>query len=189
MDAKSFAAEMQAQIQEIREAGTAALYCDNIIEYLERVKNSPETEPSERDLERYKAELQSWVDTNKQIHETQLELFRSVITYGQSALKSAFILYGGAAVALLAFIANLVVKGESKVGEFAFVLYAFSGCVLLVSIATSVAYLAQWFYASDKSWSERVGLFLNLVAIILVVGSYFGFFYGLHRAYGIFLSY
>ena len=40
--------------------------------------------------------------------ETSLEMFRSVITTGQSALKATMLLNGGAAVAMLAFVGKLV---------------------------------------------------------------------------------
>ncbi len=63
--------------------------------------NSDEPEPSAVEIERYRANLQNWVESNKHQHEQRLELFRSVITSVQSAIKSSFLLNGGASVALL----------------------------------------------------------------------------------------
>ena len=92
MNAKHFAAQMKAMIEDIKSKGTAAIYCDNIIAYLDEVQNSPEAEPTHLDIERYKADLQNWVEANKYQHEGNLEMFRSVITSGQGAIKSSLLL-------------------------------------------------------------------------------------------------
>ena len=107
MSVKQFAAQMKATIEDIKSKGTAAIYCDNIIAYLNEVQNSPEPEPTLLEIERYKADLQNWIEANKHQHEGNLEMFRSVITAGQGAIKSSFLLNGGAAVAVLAFIAHI----------------------------------------------------------------------------------
>lgn len=119
MSVKQFAAQMKATIEDIKSKGTAAIYCDNLITYLNEVQNSPEPEPTPLDIERYKADLQNWIEANKYQHEGYLELFRSVIISGQSAIKSSFLLNGGAAVALLAFIGHLARFRADKVPEFA----------------------------------------------------------------------
>ena len=65
MSVKQFAAQMKATIEDIKSKGTAAIYCDNIIAYLNEVQNSPEPEPTVLDIERYKADLQNWFEANK----------------------------------------------------------------------------------------------------------------------------
>lgn len=107
MDAKRFAANMRALVLEIKDSGTDSIKCENLIAYLDQVIQAPGSEPDLIQLEKYKADLQRWVSENNHRHEAQLEMFRSVITAGQGAIKSAFLLNGGAAVALLAFIAHL----------------------------------------------------------------------------------
>ncbi len=82
MNAKQFASQMKAMIEDIKSKGTAAIYCDNIIAYLNEVQNSPESEPTPVDFERYKADLQNWIEANKYQREGSLEMFRSIITSG-----------------------------------------------------------------------------------------------------------
>ena len=51
MSVKDFATEMKATIEDIKSKGTAAIYCDNIIAYLDQVLKSPQHEPSSADIE------------------------------------------------------------------------------------------------------------------------------------------
>jgi hypothetical protein len=118
MNAKEFASEMKGTIEEILADGTEAIKCENIIAYLDEVRKSPEDEPTPVAIEKYKADLQNWIEANKQQHDASLEMFRSVIVSGHNAIKSAFLLNGGAAVALLAFIAHLAQYKPDKVPTF-----------------------------------------------------------------------
>ena len=145
MNAKQFATQMKTMIEDIKSKGTAAIYCDNIIAYLNEVQNSPEPEPTPVDFERYKADLQNWIEANKYQHEGNLEMFRSVITSGQGAIKSSLLLNGGAAVALLAFIAHLAELQRDKVSEFASCLLLFAFGVLAIVVTSGCTYLSQWF--------------------------------------------
>ena len=65
MSAKEFAAQLKETIKGIKANGTAAIYCDNLIAYLDEVINSPSPVVTEAELETYKAELQVWVEQNK----------------------------------------------------------------------------------------------------------------------------
>src|SRR5205823_6150772 len=144
MSPKQFAAQMKATIEDIKSKGTAAIYCDNLIAYLNEVQNSPEPEPSPLDIERYKADLQNWIEANKYQHEGRLEMFRSVITSGQNAIRSSFLLNGGAAVALLAFIGHLAQFKAERVPEFAACLLPFAYGVLAIAVTSGFTYLSQW---------------------------------------------
>jgi hypothetical protein len=77
-------------------------------------------------LDRYESGIEGREEYDRQAHEANLaqfkaqnttnltgwvENFRSVISYGQLAIKSAMLENGGAAVAVLAFIGNLWSKG------------------------------------------------------------------------------
>lgn len=186
MTAKQFATQMKAIIEEIKEKGTAAIYCDNLIAYLDEVQKSPEPEPSPVDFERYKAELLNWIETNKKNHEGELEMFRSVITSGQAAIKSSFFLNGGAAVAMLAFIGHLAQFKAEKVPEFAACLVPFAYGVFAIAAASGLTYLTQWFYASDLPRVQKVGFWLNILCILLGFTSYGLFAMGLfdtHRSF------
>ena len=101
-------------------------------------------------LEKYKADLQNWIESNKYQHESDIELFRSVTTAGQSAIKSSFILNGGAAIAALAFIGHLVESNLKKVAIFSACLLPFTYGVLTVAVMSGFTYLSQWFHASSN---------------------------------------
>lgn len=189
MNAKQFAAQMKTMIQDIKSKGTAAIYCDNIIAYLDEVQSSPESEPTQVDIERYRADLQNWIEANKHQHEGNLEMFRSVITSGQNAIKSSLLLNGGAAVALLAFIAHLAEVRADKVPEFAACLLPFAFGVLAIVVTSGCTYLSQWFYSGQLSWAKRAGFVLNILCILLGISSYVLFTYGLLTSYGVFVAY
>lgn len=189
MNAKQFASQMKAMIEDIKSKGTAAIYCDNIIAYLNEVQNSPESEPTPVDFERYKADLQNWIEANKYQHEGNLEMFRSIITSGQGAIKSSFLLNGGAAVAVLAFIAHLAEFKADKVPEFAGCLLLFAFGVLAIVVTSGCTYLSQWLYASPCARAKKLGFCLNILCILLGIASYLLFTWGLLATYCAFVAY
>lgn len=189
MGTKQFAAQMKVMIEDIKSKGTAAIYCDNLIAYLTEVQNSPEVEPTPIEIEKYKADLQNWIEYSKQSHESNLEMFRSVISSGQNALKSAFILNGGASVALLAFIGHLAQFQPSKVAAFSHCLLPFTLGVLAISITSGFTYLSQWLYGSHNESARKAGFVINISCIILGLASYAFFTWGLFIVQGLFASY
>jgi len=189
MSVKQFAAQMKATIEDIKSKGTAAIYCDNIIAYLNEVLNSPEPEPSILDIERYKADLLNWIEANKYQHESSLEMFRSVIMAGQGAIKSSFLLNGGAAVALLAFIGHLAQFRTEQVPLFASCLLWFSLGVLTAAITSGCTYFSQWLYASSHAQAKKAGFILNISCILMGLTSYGLFTFGLFEIYRKFIAY
>ena len=180
---------MKAMIEDIKAKGTAAIYCDNLIAYLSEVQNSPEIEPTPIEIEQYKADLQNWIESNKHNHEGKLEMFSSVITYGQSAIKSSFLLNGGASVALLAFIGHLAQFKAVKVPEFGACLLPFAFGVLAIAVTSGFAYLTQWLYASTQPLARKVGFAFNLLCIALTFSTYGFFAWGLFATYRLFVTY
>ena len=181
MGVKDFAEQMKATILEIKNQGTAAIYCDNIVSYLEGVINSPQPEPTVADIEGCKAEMQSRIEFNKQTHESNLEGFRAVITAGQNAIKTSLILNGGAAVALLTFISHLASTKVEKVSMFAPSIVPFAVGALIIVATSGLTYLSQWLYAGKET--HRYGFMVNLACIALGIVSYLSFIWGLKRTY------
>ena len=180
---------MKTLIEDIKSKGTAAIYCDNLIAYLEEVATSPEAEPGPIEIEKYKADLQNWVETNKHAHEGKLELFRSVIAAGQSAIKSSFLLNGGGAIALLAFIGHFAQFKPSKVSEFGACLLPFCFGVLVVAVTSGLTYISQWLYASSRPGLVKAGFAFNVACIFLGVASYGLFSRGLFATYRVLVAY
>lgn len=189
MSVKQFAAQMKASIEEIKSKGTAALTCDSIIAYLSSVETSPNMEPSVIDIEQYKANLQNISDTGRYQHETRLEVFRSTINMGQSALRSSFLLNGGGAIALLAFISHLAQIKAEKVPEFADCLLPFVFGVLAITVTSGFTYLSQWVSAHEAPWSEKAGYTLNIFCILLGLISYAMFAWGVFAAHSALITY
>lgn len=183
MSAKDFALQLKKTIEDIKANGTAAIYCDNLIAYLNGVAQSPSVAVTPAELEQYKAQLQLEVEKHKNANASSLEMFKSVITAGQHAMRSSFLLNGGAAVALLALIGHLTEKQPDKVAVFADTLLPFVIGVFTIAFTSGVTYLSQWFYgAADRGWKDKTGSCLNLVAIVLGLSSYCFFLWGMCRA-------
>lgn len=189
MSAKEFAAQMQKVILEIKASGTAAILCDNLIAYLGGFIKSPAPAVSAAELEKFKAELQAWVEQQKGIQASRIEMFKSVIMSGQNALKTSFLLNGGAAVALLAFIGKLTDSSKTLIPQFALPLTIFVAGVLTISMTSGFTYLSQWFYAGNKPWKIKTGLVLNIVSIVLGLSSYAIFIWGMCKSYSVFMNF
>jgi hypothetical protein len=187
MSVKNFAEQMKATILYIKSQGTAAIFCDNIVAYLDGVINSPQPAPTVADIERYKAEMQSRIEFNKHTHESNLESFKAVISAGQSAIKASLLLNGGAAVALLTFISHLATIKPEKVSQFAPSIVPFAFGALAIVVTAGLTYLSQWFYASPKT--NKLGFFANIACIALGITSYASFVWGLIRTYCLLINF
>lgn len=110
--------------------------------------------------------------------ETSLEMFRTVITTGQSALKATMLLNGGAAVAMLAFVGKLVEYKTAFTAQIGFAVLMFAFGALASVAATGGTYLSQLLYASSNSWAKKIAIGLHITSIVLVAGSLMLFGYG-----------
>ncbi len=52
MSTQQFSKQLKETIQGIKDNGTAAIYCDNLIAYLDDVSKSPSQTPTEVELEK-----------------------------------------------------------------------------------------------------------------------------------------
>ena len=190
MTTKSFATELINTIRSIRdEQAVTEIKCDNLIAYLEEVINSPNEEIDSTHMEKYKAELQLWIKQNEAVQASNLEMFRTVISAGQNALKTAFLMNGGATVAILAFLGKLSDQHQDKIAIFSSSLIVFVVGVLVITVASGSTYLSQWFYAGSKSWKQQTGFWFNILAIVLGLASYGLFIWGAIRAYKAFIGF
>jgi len=154
---KRFPQQLKEAIEELKDSGKESVPCDGLISYLDKVLDSPSDELTASEFEQHKAWLQAWVETNKAVHASELEMFRSVIASGQNALRSAFLLNGGAAVAVLAFLGKLADQHQDRIAQFAGSLILFVVGVLSVTMATGATYLSQWFYNNEPGWKLKTG--------------------------------
>jgi hypothetical protein len=126
-------------------------------------------------MEAYRAELSAWVSSRQQDHEHNLEMLRATITTGQSALRSALLINGGAAAALLAFIgsawsSNRIAEALPDISA-ALLLYVFG--VLAAAVAAGATYLSQAGYGNEFGKASRcVGYIGHVLAVVGVLASY-----------------
>lgn len=183
MSAKSLATELKEIIEDARERGTTEINVDNLIAYLDEILDSPEQEPTVFQLEQYRGQLQSNLEHYRATENNRLEMFRSVITSGQGAIKSSFLLNGGASVALLAFIGHLAQFRVALVADFAVPLLCFALGVLAIVVTSGATYLSQWLYANEHELARKAGSWVNRLCIALGIVSYGLFVAGLLDVY------
>jgi hypothetical protein len=187
MSVKQFAAQFKKQIEDINARGTASIYCDSLIAYFDSVVASPDAEPSALSIEEFKSQLQDRIERAKLAHQSDLEMFKSVIEAGQNAIKTALTLNGAAAVAMLAFIGHLARFERNDIALFAACLVPFATGALAITISSGATYLSQWLYAEESKRAVRAGFWFNMLAIVLGLTSYGLFIWGLVRSYDAFL--
>ncbi|SMF96598.1 hypothetical protein SAMN02949497_4004 [Methylomagnum ishizawai] len=184
MNAKEFAQKLKQQIEVLKNDGIESIGTDNLIIYLaEYIESS-----ADADIELQKANLQKWVEEHKFAYSERIELFKSVINSGQASLRTAFLMNGGATVALLTFIGHLSTseKVSIKIPLLANSLTTFVFGIFIAALATGAVYLSELkFYSAHR----KVGLILNKLAISLGLISYLIFMAGTCMAYNFFLHF
>jgi len=127
--------------------------------------------------EQYKAEC----DSN--LEEYKLK-FQATVQSGQAALKSAFLINGGAAVALLAFIGNVWTKTQANVNGLGFPLLLYVFGVLFPAVASGLTYLSQYQYGKSVKDDDHFARGIGFVIL-----SYFLFAIATFFAYRFFVAY
>lgn len=171
---------LKSSIAATKEQGVEYVSLSDLEAYAKSLQDTVEKTPEgvaagEAALEEYRANLSAWVASSQQRHEGQMEMLRSVITVGQSALKSALLINGGAAVALLAFIGRIWGNAETQhtIEALATALVCFVFGVLSAAMASGATYFSQAGYADEFGHLTRqVGRGGHIAAVIFVFGGY-----------------
>lgn len=169
MSSNKLASQLKAQIEEIKAKGRASISCDVLIDYLGGIERGPDGEPSAYELEMRKAALRDKTEADNRTHQSMLEGFRTVISLGQNAIKTSFILHGGAAITLIALIGHLSQQERTMkyVPKLAECIMPFSVGVFLVSLVSCTAYICQWFYEKHDQCSYKIAYYLNWACIVI----------------------
>ena len=189
MSETNFAANMKTAIEKIQGEGVESIACESIIAYLDKIIISPDTDLASITIEIYRADRQSQDERNKLQFQSNLEMFRSAINAGQNAIKSSFLLNGGASIALLAFIGHLAQIQADKVPVFAESLLLFTFGVFAAAVMSGLTYSTQFIGASTRPWAKKVGNISNVLCILVGISSYGMFIWGLLNTYQAFLDY
>jgi hypothetical protein len=181
MDHEEVINTIRSAVLKVREDGNESVSVGGLLGYLselsgEVAKKNGFDEAAfhhdhERNLAHYEAQQQQ-----------SLELWRAVITFAQSSLKSALIINGGGAVALLAFIGNIWAKGiaPEAVAPITLSIAYFGFGVLAAALGSATTYVTQYSYAAN--WQRNAVVFhVATVAIVFISFILFGF--GAFEAY------
>lgn len=143
------------------------------------------------ELEKFRSDLAGSLAYQAHMHNWSLEGFRQVIALGQSTLKSMMLINGGAAVALLAFLGNLVARSSSSenIVEFSGSMFLFVIGVFLAAVAYATTYFSQLFYDGEKDWQRRTGLVFHVVTSLVGAASLGAFLWGAYVAYSGFIAF
>ncbi|MFM0405289.1 hypothetical protein [Paraburkholderia dipogonis] len=163
------------------------VYLGHIAAVVEQDEHQATTAASEeqvnRQFEVWKAQLSADSAMN-------VELFKATTEAGQTAVRSAIVINGGAAATMLAFAGNAITKGQIVPG--APLLTAIGTALLWFMLGVGAAGVASGFrYLSQFAYSEwrrhpagrRFGTATNVISICLGVGSFAMFFVGGIAAY------
>lgn len=181
MNTRKLIKEMEADIQLAEDKGIEQIELKNFKAYLEEIKEVVEEQKekdalqTQRDLAFYAAKHTTRIEYYKARVKRISDGFHAVITIGQSALKSGALINGGACVALLAFIGNIITKDASMISGLSTALLIFGIGVLFAAIASGTTYLAQESYERKKS---KKAFFFQYLTIAIVGLSYLVFLLG-----------
>lgn len=163
---------------------------ENYLEEMEKIANANETasiEGEKQDLaaSRFAHDFEVWKVRAPLQSASDLEMLKAVLEAGQTALKSATLINGGAAVALLAFLGNMLSRDAAK--DIAYLIPEINGAMLsfvigvgCAGLASGLRYLSQDFYTGNK---DGWGAALKIPAIILGFASFGCFFWGGYAVY------
>jgi len=173
-------------IEREKKKGLDTISSDNLIAVCDELIKAQGTNLTAVEMEILKKDLQLIIEREKSIIASQIEMRKSVIALGQDAIKSSFLLQGGASVALLAFIGKLADGHKEKIPVFAkCLLWFIIGAALIAGVAIisymcNRCYLSQWDKAGDR---------LNYAALCIGAASYVAFIGGLYLTYLAFMCF
>jgi len=178
MEAKEVVNSIRLALTKLEEAGQQTVSVPALREDLEKVESN-----ATLSIELQKLQHESNLAHYKATSDLALEMFRSVMGFAQSALKTIILVNGGAAVAVLAFIGNIWAKPlEVNIAEALVKSEAwFASGVLLGAVATGFSYLAQYFY--ERKTFNKSAIAFHIATVVLVIGAYVLFGLGVYSIY------
>ena len=177
---------MEADIKSAEDKGITEIQLKNFKSYLEEIKDIIEEQKeidalqTQRDLAFYAAKRTTRMEYYKAKTKRISDGFHAVVTIGQGALKSGALINGGACVALLAFIGNILTKDASMISGLSTALLIFGGGLFFAAAASGTTYLSQESYETKKIKKARC---INCFTIVFVILSYLSFLGGGLKSY------
>jgi predicted alpha/beta hydrolase family esterase len=179
MEAKELVKIMQEHIAAAKNSGLVSFTIESIEKWVsdDLTKLSDKPSQSAAEKEHHKnVTIQAWLEEFKGYQLQNVEMLKAVFQFGGAALKSAILINGGAAVALLAFMGAIFVGKPDVSKELTCPLMTFTFGVLSAAIASGTSYFAQYYYSSKN---DSAGNFWRGTVIIFVFFSYILFAAGI----------
>jgi len=188
MKAKDILHEFRLAVSEVKESNRKTVRVSALESFLDGLEKYID-EQGELDRLEFESKLASFRAENEQNiawyeakQSVTREMFRSVVLFGQSALKSIILINGGAAVSMLAFIGNLASKqglSSQAMTLFTQPMLLFAMGVLSGALGTGGTYVTQLFYAQEKI---KLGIVFHCLTIFIVIIAYVFFAVGAFAA-------
>ena len=193
MERKEVIEDIRKALQDVKAQQQKVVSVDALENYLDVLEEGIGVSAAERaeahqaNLEHYKAQNTANLAQYEATAAGQREMFRSVVQAGQKAINSSMLINGGAAVALLAFLGRIWDTGQSPAvaSGLTLSLLKFLGGVLAATVAFGTTYLTQFTFG--HGWN-KTGHSINVISMLLVIGSYILFLWGGHTAYEAFVA-
>jgi hypothetical protein len=177
MEAKDAIEKVRKALNDLEANGQKLVSTEGLRNFLDSVEKE-----AGASIELSKLRHESHLTQYKAERELAIELFRSVISSGQHALKTSILVNGGAAVALLAFVSNVWTKTQAPQVARALTLSIvyFGIAVLVGAVSTGTTYVTQYFYERSH---DKTGLVFHVFTVLLVISSYVLFGLGVFSVY------
>ena len=193
MEIEELIQQIREDVKAVREKGQHVIDATALDTYLAELEETASLTKEERarahesQIEDFRATHQSNLAHYSAQNQAALEMLRTVVAVGQSALRSPMLINGGAAVAILGFLSNAWAKGtpSAVLRTLPNALLLFTAGVLVAALASGFAYLSQQAFTSGR---ERAGKRVRALVIALVVVSYLLFSCGAWEAYVAFIK-
>jgi hypothetical protein len=187
MKASDVLSEIRQVLKETKRQGHSTVSIDAMDNYLKVFDKDVENDTyykslnHEAELAKFKAENDRNIAHSNNETAHAVEMFKSVVNAGQSALKASMVINGGGAAALLAFTGKIWETSTSELvaNSLTNSIFLFSLGVLCAAFATGTTYLSQ--YAFGDNWF-KTGHTFNVISIVATLSSYGLFGFGAYTA-------
>lgn len=171
MEDQEIIERIRKDFTEFQENGNESIMVDKVVTYLDALKKDIAAEERysetqrffaklnhEREIEFCKVDNQVRIANVDRLEEGQRLMLKSAIEIGQNALKYVMLINGGAGVAMLAFVGNILSKGFTINCFLTWSLTSFAAGVLTAAVSSGAAYFSQCYYSSsfEKQKSKLV---------------------------------
>lgn len=177
MEPRDILSRIREDVGALLKQGREFVHIPALLEYLNALERDAPAISKAVELQH-----QSVLAQHRSEHEANLEMFRSVLETGKTAITTAILVSGGGTAAFLAFVGNIYAKNPAVPLASALVgtLIFFSCGVLSGAVASGTRYLSQMCYG--YRW-RRSAIGFHICTVILVLVSYALFALGILAAY------